>query len=275
MSPPRVDPPVPATSVLVDLRNFTPNLNAAALDPDGTNQFCHFLALFYAATLEACMAALAPSERDEPTLSVNGTGDGLLVVFLGPRHYANGLLSAYLLEAGLRRCCDLREDSTGLLPLVSFGVGVESGEVSRVRAGAGAAGVNTFIGHCVNVSARVEALTKVISNASVIIGDTNVEMCASAFYGENFNDLRVKERAERDDAKRIAIQKRMNDMNRELCLTFLDRYTLKGVDDPLPLYRPDESATRPGVARFRKLLEHLVDGDEQHLAEVVTHLGLD
>ncbi len=272
MSEPHVDPPVPATSVLVDLRNFTPNLNVAPHDEDGTNQFCHFLASFYAATLDACLVALAPDEREAPTLSVNGTGDGLLVVFLGPRHYANGLLAAYLLEAGLSRCCARRQ---GLMPVVSFGVGVESGEVSLVHAGTGPASVDTFIGHCINVAARIEALTKLIASATVVVADANVEMCADAFYGETFAQLRDREQRETVDARRIAIQKRMNEMNRDLCLTFLDRYTLKGVDEPLPLYRLDGSATRKGVERFDRLLRQLVDGDEAHLAEVVEHLRLE
>lgn len=184
-------------------------------------------------------------------------------------------MAAYLLEAGLRRCCDLRKHSSVELPLVSFGVGVESGEVSRVYAGTGEASVNTFIGHCVNVSARIEALTKLIACASVVIGDVNVELCAEAFYGVTFAELRAREQSERVDAERIAVQNRMNDMNRDLCLTFLDRYTLKGVDDPVPLYhRVDGSATRAGVERFERLLGHLVDGDEVHLAEVREHLGL-
>src|SRR5262249_50588361 len=98
MNLPRVDPPRPATSVLVDLRNSTPNLNAAGHDPDGTNQFCHFLAQFYSDTLDACRLALAPAERGDPPLAVNSTGDGMLVVFFGPRHFANGLLAGFLLE---------------------------------------------------------------------------------------------------------------------------------------------------------------------------------
>ncbi len=274
MNAPRVEPPVPATSVLVDLRNFTPNLNAAPRAADGTNQFCYFLAEFYATTLEACLLALAPAERSAEAMSVTGTGDGSLVVFLGPRHFANGLLAAHLLTAGLRRCCEGRKDPTGRMPPVAFGVGVESGEVSRVRAGTGVASVNTFIGHCVNVAARIEALTKVIADASVMIGDATVERCADAFCGETFADLRARERSAGLDAARIGVQDRMNEINRELCLTFLDRYTLKGVDEPLPLYRLDGSATRAGVARFERLLRELVNRDEAHLAEVFAYLGL-
>ncbi|MEZ4315811.1 MAG: hypothetical protein R3A79_07890 [Nannocystaceae bacterium] len=263
-----VDPPVPATGVLIDLRNFTPSLNAAPLDARGTNQFCYFLAEFYAVSLELCTLALAPDEREAPPLSVNSTGDGLLVLFDGERHFLHGLLAAFLLESGLRRLCERRTATSPDMPAVSFGVGVESGTISWVRARQGSVGVDTFIGHCVNVAARVEQLTKLVANARVIIGDTTVERCAEALYGETFASLRARERAATSDELRIATQKRMNEINRDLCLTFLERYTLKGVDEPVPLYRLEEAAMVAGVARFERLLASLVGGNVRHLAEV-------
>lgn len=264
----QVDPPVSATGVIVDLRNFTPNLNAAGVDEHGTNRFCYTLADFYAATLELCMLAMAPAERAAPNISVSSTGDGLLVVFMGPRHFANGLLAAFLLEAGLVETCDRHNEANPQLPSVSFGVGVESGEVSRIRAGSAVAGVDTVIGHCVNIAARIEALTKLIADARVLVGDSTVELCAHAFHGQTFASLREQEQAATNDSDRVALQKRMNEINRELCLTFLDRYALKGVNRPLPLYRPDESATCGGVQRYDRLLEHLVDADAEHLHQV-------
>ncbi|MGH1342908.1 MAG: adenylate/guanylate cyclase domain-containing protein [Nannocystales bacterium] len=264
----QVDPPVPATGVIVDLRNFTPSLNAAEVDERGTNRFCYTLADFYAATLDHCMLAMAPAERADPQISVSSTGDGLLVVFMGPRHFAQGLLAAFLLEAGLIETCERHNQANPQLPTVSFGVGVESGEVSRIRAGSSVAGVDTVIGHCVNIAARIEALTKLIASARVLVGDSTVELCAEAFHGQTFESLRAQERTATNDTDRVALQKRMNEINRELCLTFLDRYALKGVERPLPLYRPDESATCGGVLRFDRLLEHLVDSDPEHLHQV-------
>lgn len=274
MSAPRVDPPKPATSVMVDLRNFTPNLNAAGHDAAGTNEFCHFLAQFYFDTLAACVLALAPAERSAPPLAVNSTGDGMLVVFHGARHFAHGLLAGFLLEAGLRRCCARHNAQPRPVPAVSFGVGVESGEVSWVHAGSEGARVDTVIGHCVNVSARIEALTKLVASANVLIGDACVELCTDAFFGETFARLRERERGATSDDDRVAVQKRMDDINRALCLTFLDRYILKGVDDPLPLYRLDGSATRTGVERFDRMLRHLVDDDAAHLEQVRGYLEL-
>lgn len=263
-----VDPPVPATGVLIDLRNFTRSLNASPVDERGTNQFCYFLAEFYAVSLELCTLALSPNERAEPPLSVNSTGDGLLILFDGPRHFIHGLLAAFLLEAGLCRLCAHRNASSPEMPSVSFGVGVESGTISWVRARQGSVGVDTFIGHCVNIAARVEALTKLVASARVIIGDTTVERCAEALYGETFASLRARERAATSDTARVSLQKRMNEINRDLCLTFLDRYTLKGVDEPVPLYRLEEAAMVAGVERFERLLASLVGGNVNHLAEV-------
>lgn len=263
-----VDPPVPATALLVDLRNFTPSLNAASVDEQGTNRFCFTLADFYAATLEQCIRAIAPAERSDAQLSVSSTGDGLLVVFMGPRHYANGLLAAFLLEAGLGETCARYNEANPELPKIGFGVGVESGEVSLIRASAQNVAVETVIGHCINIAARVEALTKLIASASVIVGDATVELCADAFFGQTFASLREQERAAEDDSERVAVQKRMNHNNREMCLTFLDRYSLKGVEAPAPLYRLDDTATCGGVLRFDRLLELLVGSDPEHLHQV-------
>ena len=100
------------------------------------------------------------------------------------------------------------------------------------------------------------------------MADSTVELCADDFFGQTFASLRAQERAADNDTERVAVQKRMNDINREMCLTFLDRYSLKGVDAPMPLYRLDESATCGGVSRFDRLLEHLVASDPEHLHQV-------
>lgn len=50
-----VFPPTPATALLVDLRNFTPNLNA---EPQESSEgFYSFLAAFYATCLDSCRVA--------------------------------------------------------------------------------------------------------------------------------------------------------------------------------------------------------------------------
>jgi class 3 adenylate cyclase len=263
-----VDAPVPATSVMVDLRNFTPNFDAAEVGADGVNEFCRFLGEFYGTSIDACLAALAPDRRASPeAIHAGCTGDGVLVVFLGPWHFAEGLLAGFLLEASLGRLCSAYPAVAGV-PSVGFGVGIDSGEVSRVRAGRGGAGFATVIGHCINMSARMEALTKVLSDARVIIGDSTIELCAAALYGETFHALRARERVAADDVARLAIHDRMNTMNRDLCVAYLDRYNLKGVGEPSPLYRPDLTGRDLGTRRFDVLLTALVKGEHAHLDDV-------
>ncbi len=263
-----VDTPVPATSVMVDLRNFTPNFDAATVGSDGINEFCRFLAEFYRASIDACLAALSPARRADPdAIRTSCTGDGVLAVFLGEWHFAHGLLAGLLLDATLGRLCAAHRPVAGV-PAVGFGVGIESGEVSTVRTGHRNAGFTTVIGHCINMSARMEALTKVISDARVIVGDTTVELCAAKLYGETFHALRARELTAPDDAARLAIHDRMNTINRELCVTYLDRYNLKGVDQPSPLYRPALGWRDLDTPRFEALLVALVKGDASHRTEV-------
>ncbi|SVE39124.1 uncharacterized protein METZ01_LOCUS491978, partial [marine metagenome] len=57
--------PVPATSLVIDLRNFTPNLKASTLGDDGVDQFCSFLAEFHAICIDAALMAMEPSQREE------------------------------------------------------------------------------------------------------------------------------------------------------------------------------------------------------------------
>jgi hypothetical protein len=66
--PQEVAPPIPATTLLLDIRNFTPNLNAAKADARGINGFCHFLSAFYARCLTASLLALQPGLRLQPPL---------------------------------------------------------------------------------------------------------------------------------------------------------------------------------------------------------------
>src|SRR6516162_7734717 len=95
---PGASPPVPATALLVDLRNFTPNLNAAPVDEQRISDFCRFLSQFYALCLEAALLALPPALRGQRHLYMNSTGDGVLILFLHASHVRHGFLTALVLH---------------------------------------------------------------------------------------------------------------------------------------------------------------------------------
>jgi class 3 adenylate cyclase len=269
------EPAIPATALIADLRDFTPNLNAARKTPEGFHEFCRFLAGFCATCLDACLLAFPEEQRADPPLYVSSTGDGAYVLIRGADHARRGLLAAILLDAALARTCTAynRDPRFTGAPGTSYGIGVESGIVHRVSARAASGpSFDTFIGHCVNVAARAEAVTKTLHGANTIVADATIELVAEALFGRTFAALRRREQAAATDADRVAVHGEMARLNQELCISYLNQHVLKGVATPLPLYRLSRSALVLGVARFETLLDKLA-ANASHLAEIRAALG--
>lgn len=262
--------------MVVDLRNFTSHLNAAAEDDEGVNVFCQFLAGFYALCLDAALIAMPDDRRREPPLYITSTGDGVLIVFTDPDwHFGDGFLAALVLHQVLARAC--ASYNTRLahpdLPGTSFGIGIESGRVARIRAAAvndaSHPVVDTYIGECINVASRAQEVTKQLHEARTLVcGHANALLC-QRLLGESYADLMAESsRPGLHDGERIALHNHMNGLNRQLCLAFLHQHRLRGVARPLPLFRLSESAARLGNPRFDAVLALLTRGDDRHLLEV-------
>jgi class 3 adenylate cyclase len=161
-------------------------------------------------------------------------------------------------------------------PQTSFGIGIESGRVSRVRAQSpgdpGYPLVDTYIGPCINVAARAEAMSKLLHRANTIIAQTINTLLCERLFGENYDALiaRALDRA-LVDTERLALHDRMNDLNRRLCLTFIHHHHLRGVEQPMPLFRLANSTIYIGNPRFDALLALLTD-DTAHLTDVIDFL---
>lgn len=273
-----VERSIEATTVISDLRGFTPNLNASREGEDGVNSFCHFLSSFYADCLASCLIALPPSIRDTPPLYCSSTGDGVLIDFLGDWHFGYGFLAAIVMDSALsRRCNEYNSDPQFAdAPGTSYGIGVESGVVNHVQAYPTSVSsgqeVDTYIGHSINVAARAESITKTLHQANTIIADTCVELIGKSLFGNSFQELRQRESQCTTDAERLTIHHQMNELNHDLCLSYINKHILKGVEYPLPLYRLARSAISPGMARFDELVMKLVRGNRQHCAEVLDYL---
>jgi class 3 adenylate cyclase len=276
--PHEVSPAIPATTLLVDIRNFTPNLNAARADEQGINGFCHFLSAFYALCLEASLLALPPGLRPQPPLSLSSTGDGVLILFTHEAHVRHGFLTAILLHVALQQHCVgyNAQPLAGTHPQPSFGIGVESGQVSRVRAqspdDSRSLLLDTYIGPCINVAARAQAVSKFLHRTHTVIAQTTNTLLCQALFRENYEVLMARALDEElEDPERLALYDRMNDLNRHLCLTFIQHHHLKGVEQPMPLFRLAGSAIHLGNPRFAELLALLTAG-APHLAEVMDFL---
>jgi class 3 adenylate cyclase len=276
--PHEVFPAILATTLLIDIRNFTPNLNAAQADEGGINGFCRFLFAFYALCLEASLLAVPPDLRLRPPLSLSSTGDGVLILFTHEAHVRHGFLAAILLHVALQQHCagyNARQRA-GACPQTSFGIGVESGQVSRVRAqhpgDPGSLVVDTYIGPCINVAARAQAVSKFLHRTRTVIAQTTNTLLCQTLFREHYEALMARALDEGlGDPERLALYDRMNELNRHLCLTFIQHHHLTGVEQPMPLFRLASSAIHLGNPRFAELLAVLTAG-ASHLAEVMDFL---
>lgn len=269
-----VSDPIPATVLLVDLRNFTPNLNAAKPDDRGINQFCYFLSHFYSLCLDSTLLALPPNCRGEAPLYVSSTGDGMLCVVRHPEHVRYGFFAAAILNTVLQGICTKYNQARGIsdCPQTSFGIGVECGDVCRIQAFVSPGKspfVDTYIGECINVAARAESMTKLYDRSNTILAAGINEELSALIYGDSYRALIEKaiDDSSSDEA-RLEAQDRMNEINRGLCLTFMHHHNLKGVSKPMPLFRLAHGSVTLGNPRFDALLKRLAS-DEEHLQEVL------
>lgn len=276
-----VHAPEPATAVVVDMRNFTSHLNAAETDAKGVNRFYRFLSRFYGLCLDAGMLAIGPKERGRPPLSITSTGDGMLAVFRSPeRHVEHAFLATLVLHSLLDRICRGYNEDTSRsgLPETGYGIGVETGLVTRVQAAArneeGGPVVDTLLGDCINVAARAQALSKELHQAHVIVSErANILLC-ERLCGENYAALmRESSVTSLPDADRLAHLNRMGALNRALCLSFIHVHQIRGVPRPLALFRVSESSARLGNPRFEALLDKLTHGDAAHRREIEATLA--
>ena len=234
-------PAVPATALIVDLRDFTLTFSDATARND-EQAFLAVLANFY----EVCLAAAgeACSEPSGTRLHVNSTGDGMLLVFLGGpgeppgTHALRAYLTAVLLQQRLPPVfAALQKKPTTSDP--RFGMGLESGEVHIVDAAAGDQGVRTCIGHCINIAARLEDLTKTVSATALVVGEeANAHVTEALLPGVRYADLvRQARNPALDSATLAAVFGEMRRANDAIGLTWIGAVNLKGVDQPLLAFR--------------------------------------
>lgn len=270
-------PPVDATAVLVDLRNFTPNLKASRVDDDGVRSFCHFLGQCYSLCGEAALLAMDTREMDD-RLFLSSTGDGVLMVFHSDEwHFGQAYLTGLVLSLTLPATCSQYNADFGndRVPATSFGIGIESGRVSRVvgrrrRDEASEAFVETVIGDCINVAARAESVTKNFARTRTILGPrVNNYLCQELLQKDYDGLIEAAWSHSLDDGLRYQFHDAMNELNRKLCLAFIDHLHLKGVDRPVALFRVQDVRLRLDNPEFMKLLDQLTKGDQAHLDRIL------
>jgi class 3 adenylate cyclase len=239
--------PLFGTALLVDLRNFSAQLDAAASGA-ALREFGGRLGQFYA----LCRSAAEAATRGD-AVHLASTGDGMLAVFHGPQHVRQATVCALLLRLSIARIFPMAADVSGNAA-ASFGVGLESGELCRVLAG----GRATYIGRCINLAARLETMTKTLDSADCVLGEGLVSELYRIATGQDFAAMsRAAMDPRSDDREHLRQVAEFGRANHALCLNFLHYHRLRGMDRPVALHGISKRAGVPGNPRFEALLDLL------------------
>lgn len=261
-----------ASILIVDIRNFTPNLRDSRVLRDGRKAFCRFLARFYDCCAQACLVACV---SDQPkSLYMNSIGDGVLSVFLSPeRHFLDAYLAGVILFNKLPRLChEYNQRKRRRVPDVSFGIGIESGTVWQVTSSdtlvSNAPIIETYIGDCINVAARVESATKDHARTLMLVSEQVNWLLCKHLFGEDYRELMQQAlNYSLPDNERKQLWNRMDKLNEHLLVTFISAHNLRGVSEPVPLFRVSPTLAALERPEFQALLRRL-SLDETHSQKI-------
>lgn len=264
-----------ASIIIADIRNFTPNLRDSERSSQAHLHFCRFLAEFYRTCVDACTLACTPGDR---SLYINSTGDGILGVFLSKkRHFVDAYLAGILLFNKLPKLFDdYNRKKHKNVAEVSFGLGIDSGSVWRVTSADQLAEdkpvIQTYIGDCINIAARVEAVTKEHDRTNLIVSENTYQLLCHELFDIDYGGL-MSQATDRSltGRKKKRIWDKMNKLDEELLLRFISAYNLRGVSRAIRLYRLSPTLASPKRIECRKMVRRLTV-DEKHYKSVCAYI---
>jgi class 3 adenylate cyclase len=232
-----IRPSLPATALIIDIRDFTPTFHAFDREEHG-DRFLDFVDRFQGVCVRCCRASFDgdPGER----LYLSSTGDGVLAVFEGApsepdSHHA---LRAWLVALRLAKALPpVFEELDGVAPTKDaprFGIGMESGFVKRV----GMPPIGTRLGHCINRAARLEPITKTFAATMLVVGEECNRLLTKGLHGADYVALATAARDSAHAAHDPPHQwQDMRALNDALGLLWLGAVKLKGVSKPVLAFR--------------------------------------
>ena len=218
---------ISATALMVDIRAFTSRLQNY-LGGDSIANLPNVISRFCSNVVQICRDVHGgePGSR----LYLNSTGDGALAIFLHRKDRSDSLhvLPAYLAALQMMRDLPGALEKEGIVGQhahdYQLGIGVESGRV--VYAGFQSEDnallhLDTYLGHCVNVAARLEGLNKIFSRSCVMLGEQTLNLLAWEMLNADYPALvrQALDIGTRDgpyDARRL-----MDDVNKRLLVDYV------------------------------------------------------
>jgi hypothetical protein len=258
-------PELEASVVVFDTRNFTDNFKHFNEKNDST--FIEFINRTWQIGLD-----VAELINGEDKFYINSTGDGFITIFFGSNHATKSYLYGLLITTIMTKKCN--DISMSTERKISFGIGIESGFVQKITVDILDNKFETYLGNVINTAARIEAETKSHARAKMIIGIELNTLLVKSLLGQDYKLLmeNVKKYPNDPDLAMENIEK-MNNLNQQLMLSYIFEHTLKGVDNPVPLFRlsPTLSYNKNQlfISVIDKLLSYDISVDSNKIKEII------
>jgi hypothetical protein len=214
---------IESTVVVTDIRNFTGVCNL--FEKRGNDMFMKFMEKYYEYHM------LLAKEISTASVYVSTTGDGIISIFMGENHAQEGYTYALSMYRILTEICKKFSQDSGVE--LSFGIGADSGNIRKIDITKRDISINTYLGPVINRTSRIESLTKDYHYTNMTIGGNLYKALMRIIYPEdtlmyegsdNYDDL-IEEKPE------------MVLRSKRLLVYYIFENVLKGVDEPLPIFR--------------------------------------
>lgn len=253
-----------ASSLMFDLRNFTPTLQK--FEKDGPDRFLSFL---QAVTVDALKLLKIVEGRERSYYT--STGDGFLLCFFGEFHYVSAFLFALVFEkvAGARVKQFEKENGYQL----GFGMGLESGYLRGVQVVESDRQIVTYIGQVINTTARIESVTKMLARTNLIIGQEINQKLVKLLFDADYSELIQQTLNAKNSEESAKIILRMNEINQKLLVAYIFEHNLKGVESAQPLFRLSPSLAKPEKPAIKNMIKKLTEIIKIEYSDLAKNFG--
>lgn len=230
--------------VISDIRNFTGTF--AKFEKSQNSNFLNiFMKNFYDAHIQI-------AESISKNFWYNSLGDSMIFIFMGENHSRIAYTFSIVLHKHFKKL--FKEFNNLNDSNVSFGIGVESGNVwkTKIKNRNGSEHI-TYLGNTINMVSRIETQTKIFGETELLVGGEIYDYLMQGLYPDKYTDTKLF----KNYSEILKNKPQLVLMSEKIMLYYIFKMKLTGIDNDIPLFRYDNDlASEPGV--FWNVVEKLV-----------------
>ena len=245
---------IESTVVVTDVRNFTGLSDE--FEERGSTKFIEFMKKYYELHL------LFAEEIAGDQVYISTTGDGILCVFKGDSHHANGYSFALAMYRVLFSIC--KKFSKKNKVDLQFGIGADSGSVRKICSHNRGFEIKTYLGPVINRTTRIENLTKDYHYTNMAVGGNLYKTLIKSVY----KDISDEVLNHKNYDKVLELQPDLILKSKELLLYYIFEKVLKGVKEPTPIFRLANAQANSNQYFFRAMIRLIGKERTKKLKEI-------